>query len=277
MIAHAVTSERLQRQVERLLDEADRAFTASDWAGLRTSANGVLTLDSENGTARAYLVAATNGLQELTPVLAPPPSDHPNARLEDFCDGVFSVALTLLVVTIALPSTVVISSTAGFWQALVDLVPSLLAFLLSFVVVFITWVNHHTTLRLVNKASSPFIYANGFFLVTVVFLPFPTSLLGNYLLTDYAAPAVALYSGVCALQSIGWFLLTRAALSPEGPLTRDEKALIAMRERHKYSYFGLALYTVLAALALLIPHPVAIAIGAVWFVWLAVGIKDQVD
>jgi hypothetical protein len=65
MIAHAVTSERLQRQVERLLDEADRAFTASDWAGLRTSANGVLTLDSENGTARAYLVAATKAFRSL--------------------------------------------------------------------------------------------------------------------------------------------------------------------------------------------------------------------
>lgn len=199
--------------------------------------------------------------------------DNPNTRLEAFCDGVFSVALTLLIVNVAIPASAVINSTAEFWQVLDDLLPSLLAFLLSFAVVFITWVNHHTTLRLVNKASSPFIYANGLFLLTVVFIPFPTSLLGDYLLTDYASPAVVLYCGVCALQSVGWFFITRTALRPAEPLTRNEQSLLVMRERHRYSYFGLALYTLLAILALWFPQPAALAIGAVWVFWLGVGIK----
>src|SRR6266545_4484093 len=58
----AVTSERIQRQIERLLDEADKAFTVRDWAALLDSANDVLSLDSENSEARTYLAAAERNL-----------------------------------------------------------------------------------------------------------------------------------------------------------------------------------------------------------------------
>jgi uncharacterized membrane protein len=60
---------------------------------------------------------------------------------------------------------------------------------------------------LVDKSSSSFIYANGFLLLIIVIIPFPTALLGQYLLTDYAAPAVVLYTAVDGLLVIGWILL----------------------------------------------------------------------
>jgi len=58
-------------------------------------------------------------------------------------------------------------------------------------------------------ANSVDAYANDFLLLTVVFLPFPTSLLGEYVLTDHAAPAVVLYTAMMAFQAIGWILLSR--------------------------------------------------------------------
>jgi uncharacterized membrane protein len=201
------------------------------------------------------------------------PYDNPNSRLEAFCDGVFSVALTLLIVTVALPAGLSVKSTAELWHALEDLTPSLLAFLLSFAVVFITWVNHHTTLKLVKASSSPFIYANGLFLLTVVFIPFPTSLVGEYLFTDYASPAVMLYSAVCGLQAIGWFFLTTTALQSDGILLTSESAVVEMRMRRRYSCFGVAFYAFVSVIAFWLPMLAAAALGGIWFVWLAIGIN----
>src|SRR5574339_538699 len=137
--------------------------------------------------------------------------NNPNARLEAFCDGVFAIAITLLIIDIKIPSTAEISSTADFWLALKHIAPSIFSFVLSFIVILITWVNHHNGLKLVNKVHSTFIYANGFLLFTVAIIPFPTSLLGEYLLTDHAAPAVILYNSVLVLQSLGWILMTATA------------------------------------------------------------------
>lgn len=99
-----------------------------------------------------------------------------SSRLEAFCDGVFAIAITLLIIDVKISSTEKIESTADFVRALKHLAPTLFAFLLSFIIILITWVNHHNALKLGNKVSSLFIYANGFLLLTVVFMPFPLPL-----------------------------------------------------------------------------------------------------
>ena len=104
---------------------------------------------------------------------------HPNTRLEAFCDGVFAIALTLLIIDIKIPSSEVIGTTREMWLALRHLTPSILAFVVSFAIILITWVNHHAAFKLVNKSSASFMYANGFLLLSVVFLPFPTALVGD--------------------------------------------------------------------------------------------------
>ena len=68
---------------------------------------------------------------------------NPNSRLEAFCDGVFAIALTLLIIDIKILPTIEINSNADFWLALKHIVPSVLAFVLSFTIILITWVNHH--------------------------------------------------------------------------------------------------------------------------------------
>jgi uncharacterized membrane protein len=199
---------------------------------------------------------------------------NPNLRLEFFCDAVFAIALTLLIIDIKLPSSVTIESTHDFWRALAQTLPSIFSFLLSFVVIFITWANHHVALKLTNKSSNPFIFANGLLLLSVVFIPFPTALLGEYLFTDHAAPAVMLYSAVCGFQAIGWNLFGRSMLKPK-LLTKSEKATFVVRQNCKYSYFAMLVYAACAIAANWFPRAVAIAIALIWIVWLTMGITIQ--
>ena len=70
----------------------------------------------------------------------------PSSRLEAFCDGVFAIAITLLIIDIKIPSTEKIDSTADFVQALKHVAPSIFAFVLSFIIL-ITWVNHHNAFK----------------------------------------------------------------------------------------------------------------------------------
>ena len=195
-----------------------------------------------------------------------------NSRLEAFCDGVFAIALTLLIFDIKIPAGEQISTTNELWLALQHLLPSIFAFLLSFTVVLITWVNHHATLKLVNKSSSAFIYANGFLLLTIVIIPFPTALLGAYLFTDLAAPAVVIYSAVDGLNAIGWILMSRAALGPT-PLTIDDEATSAIRANHRNAYFALAIYILCAIAAFWFPLAVALVLTLIWIGWLIYGIS----
>ena len=197
---------------------------------------------------------------------------NPNLRLEFFCDAVFAIALTLLIIDVKLPSSLTIETTHDFWAALELTVPSIFSFLLSFAVIFITWANHHAALRLINKSSPQFMYANGVLLLSVVLIPFPTALLGETLFTDHAAPAVVLYSAVCGLQAVGWNLFGRAILKPI-LLTKNEKSTLAVRRNRKYSYFAIAVYTLCAIAAIWFPRTVAIAISLIWIVWLIIGIN----
>jgi uncharacterized membrane protein len=196
---------------------------------------------------------------------------NPNSRLEAFCDGVFAIALTLLIIDIKIPSTKEINNTTEFWHALKEIAPSVFAFFLSFTIILITWVNHHNALKLGNKSSNSFIYANGFLLLTVVFMPFPTSLIGEYILTDHAAPAVILYESTMALQAVGWILIVKTALKDH--LGKSEKANKQIRQNGKYGYFAFVLYTICAVIAIWFPLTIAIITTITWIFWLINGIS----
>ena len=195
------------------------------------------------------------------------------ARLEAFCDGVFAIALTLLVIDIKIPASETYHTNTEFWLVLKHLLPTILAFLLSFITILITWVNHHNALKLIKKTSPQFIYANGLLLLTVVFIPFPTSLLGDNVMTDHATPAVVLYSAVFALQALGWNLMGRAGLNPANPLALNEKAEIASRGVLKNTYIAMFVYGSCAVLAFWFPLSVAIFVACTWVFWLIYGIS----
>jgi len=196
-----------------------------------------------------------------------------NARLEALSDGVFAIAMTLLVIEVKAPAIDTIGSTADLWNALVHTTPVVSAFLLSFTVIFTTWVNHHGAIRLIPRTSASFIYANGLLLLTVAFMPFPTALLAEFVLTGHAAPAVVLYNAVLACQAIAWILLGRAALTNR--LTRDEEASETLRRYARSGYFALIVYSGLAIAALWLPLAVAAVTTATWVIWLVLGLRAK--
>ncbi len=200
---------------------------------------------------------------------------NPNSRLEAFCDGVFAIALTLLIIDIKIPATTEINNTTDFWLALKHIAPSIVAFVLSFAIILITWVNHHNGLKLVTKSSPTFIYANGFLLLIVVFIPFPTSLIGEYILTDHAAPAVILYDSLLALQAISWLLVSKAALTSK--LAKNEKSHAEIQLNLKFSYFAFSLYSICSIVAIWFPLSIAIFTFITWIFWLIYGISLKTE
>ncbi len=203
---------------------------------------------------------------------------NPNSRLEAFADGVFAIAITLLVIELKVPHVSGINATADLWAELQHMLPAIFAFVLSFGTILITWVNHHSAMKLVDKSSHAFIYANGFLLLIVASMPFPTALLGEYLFTDYASPAVVLYAAVNGLQALSWiFVGFTATKARPVPLTKNDKATAKMHDSYLKGYYGLSLYALMAVAAFWYPMIVTAAITILWIGWVIVGIniKDE--
>ena len=201
--------------------------------------------------------------------------ENTNSRLETFCDGVFAIALTLLIIDIKLPSSAELTNDADVWRALKEIAPSIFTFVLSFIVILITWVNHHAFLKLVRGSSPAFTYANGFLLLTVVFVPFPTALMGEFVLTDHAAPAVVLYNAVIAIQGVAWVLVSGSAI--KDGLARSEQGAAQIHAGRRNGYVAFAGYALLAILAFWFPMPVAIVTTLTWVFWLVFGISIRHD
>ena len=196
-----------------------------------------------------------------------------NNRLEALSDGVFAIAMTLLVIEVRPPATHTIVTTADFWNALAHAMPAIGAFILSFIIIFITWGNHHGATKLIPRTSASFIFANGLLLLTVAFIPFPTALLGEFVVTDHAAPAVVLYNVVLAFQAVAWILFSRTALVNH--LTKDEDAARTLGRMGRNGYFAFALYSLLALAAVWLPLPVAVLTTATWMVWLVMAFRAK--
>jgi uncharacterized membrane protein len=93
------------------------------------------------------------------------------SRLEAFSDGVFSIAITLLIFTLKAPG-----DTRHLARLLTGLWPSYLAYIASFLLIGQAWINHHALLNHVHRTDSTFAVINLFVLLDVAFLPFPTAI-----------------------------------------------------------------------------------------------------
>ena len=152
--------------------------------------------------------------------------------------------------------------------------PAISAFVLSFVIILITWVNHHEAFRLVSRSSASFIYANGVLLLTVVIMPFPTALVGEYVLTDHAAPAVVIFNAVTVRSGGRLDSGGRGGVEERNRLTRDEKSTAAMRGMpSQWLLRPGVLYSVLALVAFWFPLTIAMVTTMLWAYWLVFGLR----
>ena len=116
-------------------------------------------------------------------------------RIEAFSDGVFAIAITLLVLGIRVPAARDVGEAGSLGAALIKLWPSYLAFVASFITIFAKWVNHHRMFSFIQRTDHPFLYWNGLLLLFITFMPFPTALLAEYLLHAETTVAGAVFAG----------------------------------------------------------------------------------
>src|SRR5437868_1190784 len=134
-------------------------------------------------------------------------------RLESFSDGVFAVAITLLAFNLQVPHLPAGAiSVPALASALFQQWPSYLTFITSFATILIMWASHHGIFKMVYRANTPFLFANGLLLLLVTVVPFPTSLVAQYLSTPAAALACAVYAGVFVVINVAYNLLWWAAM-----------------------------------------------------------------
>jgi uncharacterized membrane protein len=98
------------------------------------------------------------------------------SRLEAFSDGVFAIVITLLILDIRFPEV----EYDQFWPTLWTILPRILAYVLSFILIGMYWVIHHNSMHVIRKTDRGLLWLNILFLLCVSFIPFPTSLLGRY-------------------------------------------------------------------------------------------------
>lgn len=101
-------------------------------------------------------------------------------RLEALVDGVFAFAMTLLVISLTVPSIPKSRAAAELAPALLSMWPELLSFLIAFFVLASFWVVHHRHFHYLNAVDTPILWLNIVILIFVVLVPFTTNVSGDY-------------------------------------------------------------------------------------------------
>jgi uncharacterized membrane protein len=150
---------------------------------------------SENSVQDRYRVLVGNG--------------GSTGRLETFSDGVFAIAITLLILDIGVPDV----PRAQLAEALAELAPKYFAYVLSFAVIAISWIGHHRRFELIGGRSQGFVRVNLLLLLLIAFVPFPTAVLSEY---GSQTEAVVLYaatvSAISGVNGLLWVVARRAGI-----------------------------------------------------------------
>jgi uncharacterized membrane protein len=189
-------------------------------------------------------------------------------RLEAFSDGVFAVAITLLVLEIGIPEG------DDLWRKLGDEWPSFAAFFVSFWVIGIIWVNHHGVIDHLKRADRGVLYLNLLLLMSVVLIPFATALMAEHLNSgEDEHVAAAVYAGSFVLMAVAfgvlWEYITRHREKLGVELTDEE-----VRRRSLAFQIGNPFYALAVIVAFISPAAVLVIIGALAVYYMVAGMRS---
>jgi uncharacterized membrane protein len=149
--------------------------------------------------------------------------DYRTSRLEAFSDGVFAIAITLLVLDLSVPA----STGDGLFTAFADQWPSYLAYIVSFSTVGAVWLAHSVITEYMDRADYVFFRMNLVLLLIVGFIPFPTRLVAEYIRDEDAERVAVTIYGITLLAAamtvaLLWRYAVKHALVTDD--TSDEEA-----------------------------------------------------
>lgn len=139
-------------------------------------------------------------------------------RTEAFSDGVFSIAATLLVLNLEVPSVPRSEAVRDLPRSIIGLAPDLLSYALSFLVILVFWTAHRAAFRHITHANRLLSWLNGLFLMVIAFLPFSTGLFDRF---PDDPLAIIIYAGSLALArlmltAVWWYASADPALIHDG-------------------------------------------------------------
>jgi uncharacterized membrane protein len=198
--------------------------------------------------------------------------ERETARFEAFSDGVFAIAITLLVLDLAVPSSTT-TAPGELGQALLVQWPSYFAFILSFATILITWVAHHAYCRALARVDGLLMFSNGLLLLTVVAFPFATRVLSEYLTTPNGRTAVAAYALLTLINNLSWNLVS-FAFKPERRLLRPDAPAATVRTVRRNAALAIPLYLTALGLALINQYVGVAFLTAMWTFWGVMAYRD---
>lgn len=184
-------------------------------------------------------------------------------RLAGLQDGVYSIAMTLLVLELKLPAMPEHVTDAMLWDALFGIWPKLLTWLLSFWVLAIFWIGDARALASFSSVNSFLLRLSLWRLALVSLLPFSTAFIGEH--GDHV-PSAALYAGHMVLLAAAQTLRHRYVLTHPGVAPQAD--LAALADAGTQAYLTLACALVALALAFFVPGYNMLALLPVVFVQL---------
>ena len=164
--------------------------------------------------------------------------DKETGRVEAFSDGVFAVAITLLVLNIrGLPDPQkVLSDSDLLKNILLPQLPTFLAFITSFATIGVMWMNHHRLFTHIKRVDTNLFVLNLLLLLVIVFIPFPTALLASYIIHPENHYAALLYSATNIMLAVSFYLLWSYASHDNRLLDEksDKKSVDAITNQYRY-------------------------------------------
>jgi len=169
--------------------------------------------------------------------------------VEAFSDGVFAIAITLLILELKVPP---LAGDATLGPRLARQWPSYVAFLTSFATIGIMWMNHHRLFTLIRRVDHGLLVTNGLVLLGATIVPFPTALVAAYLGHPGQNLAATVYSATFLFIALAYNILFRYASSERRRprlLRGDptEPDVVAIRAQYR---FGPVFYAVAVVLSL---------------------------
>ncbi|HWX54908.1 MAG TPA: TMEM175 family protein [Verrucomicrobiae bacterium] len=188
------------------------------------------------------------------------------SRIEAFSDGVFAIAITLLILEVKVPA----SPQGGLGAALLRQWPSYVGFLLSFAFIGIMWMSHHRMFTLIKRTNDTLLVLNLLLLLGVTVVPFPTAVLAVHLGGPEEKTAAVLYNATFVIIGIMFNILWRYAVARR---LIDPSALRSAASMSRQYAFGPIVYLICLALAWVsVKASLALSIGIAIFFALPPGL-----
>ncbi len=172
----------------------------------------------------------------------------PTTRLEAFSDGVFAIAITLLVLEIAIP----LAAEKDLVGALAEEWPAYLAYVISYLTIGWVWIGHSAITSHIERANAMFLRLNLLLLMAVAFLPFPTRLMAGYLgKSEPERVAVFIYGllllAIAVLMDVLWRYALRSKELLKEEMTDEELTDLASKSTPGLVFFLVSLVVAVIA------------------------------